>query len=54
MKNKGALLILLILGGYALYYANKKKYKTNILLDLKSGFNPEDVLSNEEKTMFEL
>jgi len=31
----------------------QRKYKTDILLDLKSGFNPEDVLSDEEKTMFE-
>ena len=56
MKSKYNTLILLILGGYIVYLATKKpKLKGSIEVGpLRSGFNPEDILTEEEKTMFEL
>lgn len=54
MKTKGSLLILLLLAGVVVYAATKKRKGSIEIGPLRSGFNPEDVLSDEEKTMFEI
>jgi hypothetical protein len=54
MKTKGSLLILLLLAGVIVYAASKKKKGSIEIGPLKSGFDPEDILTDEEKTMFEL
>ena len=56
MKSKINTLILVILGGYILHLATKKpKLKGSVQVGpLRSGFDPEDILTEEEKTMFEL
>jgi len=54
MKTKGSLLILLLLAGVVVYAATKKRKGSIEIGPLRSGFNPEDVLSEEEKTMFEI
>ena len=56
MKSKINTLILVILGGYILHLATKKpKRKGTIKVGpLRSGFDPEDILTEEEKTIFEL
>jgi len=56
MKTKGSTLILLLLAGVIIYAATKKKKRKGSIEigPLKSGFNPEDILTDEEKTMFEL
>jgi hypothetical protein len=55
MKQKGSLLILLIVAGLIYAATRKPKRKGTVEIGpLRSGFNPEDILSDEEKTMFEL
>lgn len=54
MKEKGTLLILLLLGGVIVYAAMKKRKGSIEIGPLRSGFDPEDILTDEEKTMFEL
>jgi hypothetical protein len=54
MKTKGNTLILLLLAGVIVYAATKKRKGSIQIGPLKSGFNPQDILSDEEKTMFEL
>jgi hypothetical protein len=56
MKEKGSLLILLLLAGVIVYAATKKpKRRGSIEIGpLRSGFNPDDILTDEEKTMFEI
>jgi len=54
MKTKGSTLILLLLAGVILYAATKKRKGSIEIGPLKSGFNPEDILTDEEKSMFEL
>jgi hypothetical protein len=54
MKTKGSLLILLLLAGVVVYAATKKRKGSIEIGPLKSGFNPEDILTDDEKTMFEL
>lgn len=53
MKKKLGLLILIIAG--IIIYKNSKKRKGSVEIGpLRSGFNPQDILSDEEKTLFEL
>lgn len=54
MKTKGSLIILLLLAGVIVYAATKKRKGSIQIGPLRSGFNPQDILSDEEKTMFEL
>jgi len=54
MKTKGSLLILLLLAGVVIYAASKKRKGSIEIGPLRSGFNPEDILTDEEKTMFEI
>ena len=54
MKTNGSLLILILLAGVVVYAATKKRKGSIEIGPLKSGFNPEDILTDEEKTMFEI
>ena len=54
MKTKGGLIILLLLAGVIVYAATKKRKGSIEIGPLKSGFNLEDILTDEEKTMFEI
>ena len=54
MKTKGSLLILLLLAGVIAYSATKKRKGSIEIGPLRSGFNPQDILTDEEKTMFEI
>lgn len=59
MKNKGGLIILLLLAGIVVFAATKKKKRRGSIeigpLD-KGEFitDPADLLSDEEKSMFEI
>ena len=55
MKQKGSLIILLLVAGLIYAATRKPKRKGSVEVGpLKSGFNLEDILSPEEKTMYEL
>lgn len=54
MKTNGSTLILLLLAGVIVYAATKKRKGSIQIGPLRSGFNPQDILTDEEKTMFEL
>jgi len=59
MKDKGSLLILLLLAGVIVYAATKKKTKRGSIeigpLDPGEFItDPADLLTDEEKTMFEI
>jgi hypothetical protein len=54
MKTKGSTLILILLAGVVIYVATKKRKGSIEIGPLKSGFNPEDILTDEEKIMFEI
>jgi hypothetical protein len=54
MKTKGSTLILLLLAGVVIYAATRKRKGSIEIGPLRSGFNPEDILTDEEKTMFEI
>jgi len=54
MKTKGSTLILLLLAGVIIYAATRKRKGSIEIGPLKSGFDIEDILTDEEKTMFEI
>ena len=54
MKTKGSTLILLLLAGVIIYASTRKRKGSIEIGPLRSGFNPEDILTDEEKTMFEI
>ena len=54
MKTKGSLLILLLLAGVVVYAGTKKRKGSIEIGPLKSGFTPQDILTDQEKSMFEL
>lgn len=59
MKNKGGLIILLLLAGIVVFAATKKKKRRGSIeigpLDKGEFINdPADLLSDEEKSMFEI
>lgn len=58
MKDKGSLLILLLLGGVIVYAATKKKTRRGSIeigpLEGEFITDPADLLTDEEKSMFEI
>ena len=58
MKDKGSLLILLLLGGVIVYAATKKKTRRGSIeigpLEAEFITDPADLLTDEEKSMFEI
>jgi len=57
MKDKGSLLILLLLGGVIVYAATRKRKGSVEIGPLDKGefiIDPADLLSDEEKSMFEI
>jgi hypothetical protein len=57
MKDKGSLLILLLLGGVIVYAATKKRRGSIEIGPLDPGefiTDPADLLTDEEKSMFEI
>ena len=56
MKQKGSLLILLLLAGVIVYAATRKRRGSIEIGPLEGEFitDPADLLSDEEKTIFEI
>lgn len=52
--KKNTILIILVIAGIIIYRNSKKRKGSVEIGPLRSGFNLQDILSPEEKTMYEL